>query len=96
MIVPNCGPWPFVAGAIALIVVLPRARPDASAQRRDPPAPVERSWPMFGGSPSRNMVNASEWDLPADWCVLDGQRKHIKWVAELGDPQFAAIVSAHT
>src|SRR5207253_3089209 len=71
MILPNRGHWPFVAVAIALIVVLQPAHPAASQQRRDPPALVERSWPMFGGSPSRNMVNASESDLPADWCVLE-------------------------
>jgi outer membrane protein assembly factor BamB len=42
------------------------------------------AWPMFGGSPSRNMVNLREKNLPIDWCVEDGKHKNVRWVAELG------------
>jgi outer membrane protein assembly factor BamB len=43
-----------------------------------------RSWAMFGGSPSRNMVNLVEKDLPTEWSAKEGERKNVKWVADLG------------
>jgi outer membrane protein assembly factor BamB len=46
------------------------------------------SWPMFGGSPSRNMVNLVEKNVPAEWSVKEGEQKNIKWVAELGGPSY--------
>jgi len=65
-----------------LIAVLLTALPGHSMPDRDPKE--TRSWPMFGGSPSRNMVNPFEKNLPAAWSVEEGKRKNIKWVAELG------------
>jgi outer membrane protein assembly factor BamB len=38
-------------------------------------------WPMWGGTPSRNMVSA-ETGLPTDWDV--STNKNIKWTADLG------------
>src|SRR5260370_15010466 len=35
-------------------------------------------WPMFGGSPSRNMVDPNDRDLPTEWSVEKGQEKNIK------------------
>jgi outer membrane protein assembly factor BamB len=54
-----------------------------------------RSWPMFGGSPSRNMVNLSEQNLPADWSVEKDKGKNIKWTAKLGGATFSTPVVAH-
>src|SRR5262245_3244924 len=36
-------------------------------------------WLMFGGSPSRNMVNPLDKDIPTEWSVEQGQEKNIKW-----------------
>ena len=55
---------------------------------------AERSWPMFGGSPRRNMINVNERDLPADWCIAEGKRKNIKWAMELGDRTIGSPVVA--
>src|SRR5262245_44541469 len=52
------------------------------------------SWPMFGGGPGRNMVNAVVRKLPADWCIEEGKRKNIKWMAELGDRTIGSPVVA--
>jgi outer membrane protein assembly factor BamB len=41
-------------------------------------------WPMLGGTPARNMVNAVDKNLPAEWSVEENSRKNIKWVAEVG------------
>jgi len=51
-------------------------------------------WPMFGGSPGRNMVNAIEQNIPKEWCVQDGKRKNIKWMADLGDRSAGSPVVA--
>lgn len=43
-------------------------------------------WPMWGGSPDRNMVNTTEKGIPAQWDVRTG--KNIKWVAQLGSQTY--------
>jgi outer membrane protein assembly factor BamB len=42
-------------------------------------------WPMWGGSPDRNMVSDAT-GLPTDWDVKTG--KNIKWVASLGSQSY--------
>jgi outer membrane protein assembly factor BamB len=42
-------------------------------------------WPMWGGSPSRNMVSDMK-GLPTSWDVKTG--KNVKWVAELGSQSY--------
>jgi outer membrane protein assembly factor BamB len=74
------------------LLILPRDDAAYSVPNRQDKA--ERSWPMFGGGPGRNMVNAIEQKLPADWCVAAGKRKNIKWVAELGDRTIGSPVVA--
>jgi outer membrane protein assembly factor BamB len=83
-------------GAILMTVVplmAPRDYAANAVQNLDEKA--EPSWPMFGGSPSRNMVNAREQKLPVDWCVEEGKRQNVKWNADLGDRTFGSPVVAH-
>lgn len=42
-------------------------------------------WPMWGGTPSRNMVSDMK-GLPTSWDVKTG--KNVKWVAELGSQSY--------
>ena len=42
-------------------------------------------WPMWGGSPDRNMVSDAT-GLPTTWDVKTG--KNIKWVAPLGSQSY--------
>jgi hypothetical protein len=42
-------------------------------------------WPMWGGTPSRNMVSDMK-GLPITWDVKTG--KNVKWVAELGSQSY--------
>src|SRR5262245_15799373 len=78
---------------MAVLPVLPCDPAASLAQdHADKAAP---SWPMFGGSPGRNMVNPFERKVPADWRVEEGKRKNVKWVAELGDRAFGSPVVAH-
>ena len=56
--------------------------------------PVSHSWPMFGGTPQRNLVNTVDKNIPAVWDIKEGKQKNIKWVAPLGTKGYGcAIVS---
>ena len=50
-----------------------------------------KDWPMWGGSPDRNMVSDAK-GLPTDWDVKTG--KNIKWVAALGSQSYGNPVVA--
>ena len=45
----------------------------------------DKDWPMWGGSPDRNMV-ADARGLPTTWDVKTG--KNVKWVSELGSQSY--------
>ena len=47
--------------------------------------PASGDWPMWGGSPERNMVSAMK-GLPTTWDVKSG--KNVKWVAMLGSQTY--------
>src|SRR5439155_5379241 len=51
-------------------------------------------WPMFGGSPSRNMVDPNDKDIPTEWNIEKAQEKNIKWVAEVGSRAYGGPVVA--
>lgn len=46
---------------------------------------LSADWPMWGGTPSRNMVSPMT-GLPASWDIKTG--KNVKWVAELGSQSY--------
>jgi outer membrane protein assembly factor BamB len=48
-------------------------------------------WPMWGGSPDRNMVSSMK-GTPTDWDVKTG--KNVKWVASLGSTSYGNPVVA--
>jgi outer membrane protein assembly factor BamB len=53
------------------------------------------AWPMFGGTPSRNMVNTVDKNMPTEWVVEEGKQKNIKWVAQLGDKSHGGPIIAN-
>lgn len=52
----------------------------------------EGEWPLWGGTPGRNMVNHREKGIPHEWDIETG--KNIKWVAELGSQSYGNPVIA--
>jgi outer membrane protein assembly factor BamB len=52
-----------------------------------------RSWPTFGGTVQRNMVNTVEKNIPDDWKVNE-PTKNIKWVARVGSKAYGGPVVA--
>jgi len=57
--------------------------------RSDPPS---TDWPMWGGTPDRNMVSTMK-GLPTAWDVKT--KKNVKWVAELGSQAYGNPVVAN-
>ena len=53
--------------------------------------PGTGDWPMWGGTPDRNMVSAMK-GLPADWDVKT--KKNVKWMARLGSQSYGNPVVA--
>src|SRR5205807_2478445 len=55
--------------------------------------PPGGDWPMFGGTPGRNMVNPVAKNVPTEWAVEDGKQKNVKWVAALGNKAYGGPVT---
>ncbi|MEO8260549.1 MAG: PQQ-binding-like beta-propeller repeat protein [Acidobacteriota bacterium] len=53
--------------------------------------PGSGDWPMWGGTPDRNMVSNMK-GLPADWDIKT--KKNVKWVADLGSQSYGNPVVA--
>ena len=54
--------------------------------------PGNTEWPMWGGTPDRNMVSSMK-GLPTTWDVK--AKKNVKWVAELGSQAYGNPVVAN-
>jgi outer membrane protein assembly factor BamB len=63
----------FFALALAAAIVLPAGTAS------------DGDWPMWGGTPDRNMVSPMK-GLPTEWDIRTG--KNVKWVAELGSQSY--------
>ena len=63
----------------------------AVSQAPSAPPKGVTAWPMWGGSPDRNMVSDAK-GLPTTWDVKTG--KNIKWVAALGSQSYGNPVVA--
>ena len=63
----------------------------AAATRLAASDPGTGDWPMWGGTPDRNMVSNAK-GLPTDWDVKT--KKNIKWVADLGSQSYGNPVVA--
>lgn len=49
-------------------------------------------WPMWGGTPQRNMANEVETNIPSSWDIKTGH--NIKWIAQLGSQSYGNAVVA--
>jgi outer membrane protein assembly factor BamB len=57
-----------------------------------PASKGEKDWPMWGGSPDRNMIAPAAKGMPTDWDVRTG--RNVKWVAELGSQSYGNTIVA--
>src|SRR4051794_28434000 len=81
--------------ALAAALVPPAApAPPRAAARAPLPAPLAGSWPMFGGTPGRNLANPAARRIPAGWDVTPGARRNVRWAADLGTGAYGSPVVA--
>ena len=57
------------------------------------PVGVGGDWPMWGGTPDRNLVSNMK-GIPTTWDVSEKNRKNVKWVAQLGSQSYGNPVVA--
>jgi outer membrane protein assembly factor BamB len=57
-------------------------------------SPATNDWPMYGGTPQRNLVNLREKNLPTTWNSQESKRKNVKWIARLGSRAYGCPVIA--
>src|ERR1700730_12313737 len=74
----------------ALLFMLALAARPARMVASDPGAGGD--WPMWGGTPDRNMVSNMK-GLPIDWDVKT--KKNVRWVANLGSQSYGNAVVAN-
>src|SRR6186713_3607023 len=74
-----------IAGAVLLVAL------SVNPARLSAGDPGTRDWPMWGGTPDRNMVSKMT-GLPTEWDVAT--KKNVKWVADLGSQSYGNPVVA--
>jgi outer membrane protein assembly factor BamB len=57
---------------------------EKAAQARD----GSHTWPLWGGTVQRNLVNLFERNTPTDWSNAPGKEKNILWSANLGSKAY--------
>jgi outer membrane protein assembly factor BamB len=74
-----------LAASLLIVAVLAGANPIQASD------PGPNSWPMWGGTPDRNMVSNMK-GLPGEWDIKT--KKNVKWVAKLGSQSYGNPVVA--
>jgi len=87
-----------VFGVAVAVLALQQPSADGSAARADAAKEKEkekdRSWPLFGGTVSRNLVNLVDTNVPTTWSVKKGAEKNIKWSVQLGSKAYGGPIIA--
>jgi outer membrane protein assembly factor BamB len=77
--------------SLVVIGVVLAALGSVTAARLLASEPGNGDWPMWGGTPDRNMVSQAK-GLPGEWDVKS--KKNVKWVAQLGSQSYGNPVVA--
>ena len=75
----------------AYFLASPAAASDPVLGDPVPGDPGSGDWPMWGGTPDRNMISNMK-GLPTSWDVKS--KKNVKWVAQLGSQTYGNVVVA--
>ncbi len=91
MIGKRSGRVALLAGISAVALIL-GAYPDHSGGAEGKGSGSE--CPMFGGTPSRNLVNTVDKNIPTEWSIQPGSEKNVKWIAKVGSKAYGGPVVA--
>lgn len=91
--------WLSVAGTLivfATVFALLALQGPAREKERDKDADKDaaRSWPLFGGTVARNLVNLVDKNIPTTWDNHKGREKNIKWSEPLGSKAYGGPIVA--
>src|SRR5262249_38476768 len=79
----------------AVLVALARQGPSGDGPMlRAGQDKAERSWPLYGGSVSRNLVNLVEKGIPTTWSMKPKAEENIKWSVPLGSKAYGGPIVA--
>jgi outer membrane protein assembly factor BamB len=87
----NTRPFRFFASLVLVGLVLLNVAAGIAAVRLLASEPGSGDWPMWGGTPDRNMVSQAK-GMPTEWDVKT--KKNVKWVAQLGSQSYGNPVVA--
>ena len=88
MIAPRRLPFARLAAATAALLLIAPALGPTPLVAGDTGG---KEWPMWGGTPDRNMVSSIK-GLPTEWDVKT--KKNVKWVATLGSQTYGNTIVA--
>jgi outer membrane protein assembly factor BamB len=97
---PHLRRWLAALGTVLVFTgVLSVFSLSARSPHADDPAEKAKTdsahtWPLWGGSPSRNMVNTLETNVPTEWSIEKGAEKNLKWVVDLGSKAYGGPIVA--
>ncbi len=88
---PSLRRWLAAMSAMIVMGVVVVLAATAKRSPEQTPAPTGSDpnvypWPMFGGSPSRNLVNLRDKNVATKWDVED--KTNILWVQDLGSKAY--------
>src|SRR5215510_14850139 len=78
-----------VVFSLLLALILFGAGAYSLAPTTHAPDPGSGDWPMWGGTPDRNMISNMK-GIPTSWDVKT--KKNVKWVAQLGSQSYGNVV----
>lgn len=78
----------LTAGVLTAVLVV--ASWNATSQTDAGAKGGSQSWVMFGGSPSRNMINDEAKGLPVEWDISTNE--NVRWVANLGSKAYGGPI----
>ncbi len=84
-------PLPFPAALAVFATLLASVAAGITVTRLVASEPGSGDWPMWGGTPDRNMVSQAK-GMPGEWDVKT--KKNVKWVAQLGSQSYGNPVVA--
>lgn len=94
---PNIKRWLAGALTFGIFIVIVLVAGLSGSRKPNPvsadgPKAAAQDWVMYGGNPTRNMVNLTAKGLPAEWSVEEGDMKNVKWFGDLGSKSYGGPI----
>ena len=75
---------------LLMLVASPGRLKSGPVPQADQGKPGAHTWPLFGGTVQRNLVNTFEHNIASDWDLA--RKKNLKWSADLGSKAYGGPI----